>query len=101
MRSPSHYLTYTLSPELIFPHSSLKYRPSRHVIKSLGLGRRVIYLLCRTLGVSRALVGCAVCSGNAHSVPGVARTIRWTILRFGERAPAMKPPFFVPTLVAV
>jgi hypothetical protein len=67
---------YALSSELVFPHSGLKYGPSRHAIKSLGLGRRIIYLLCRTLDVSRALVGCAVCCGNAHSVPCVAKTIR-------------------------
>src|SRR5258708_7562493 len=71
-------------PELIFPHSGLKYRPSHHAIKSLGLGRRLIYLFCWTLDVSRALVGCAVCCGNAHSVSGVAKTIRWMFLSFRE-----------------
>jgi hypothetical protein len=36
----------------------------------------MIYLLCRTLDVSLALAGWAVCCGNAHSVPGVTKTIR-------------------------
>jgi hypothetical protein len=40
---------YALSPALIFPHFGLKYRPSQHAVKSLGLGRRMIYLLCRNL----------------------------------------------------
>jgi len=65
--------------------SSMTYRPFRHAIKSLGLGRRMIYLFCRTLDISRALVGCAVSCAFAHFVPDVGQeTIRQAFLRFGN-----------------
>src|SRR5580765_4791305 len=65
--------------------SGIAYRPFRHAIKSLGLRRRMIYLFCQTFDISRALVGCAVCSAYAHFVPDVGQeTIRQAFLRFGD-----------------
>src|ERR1700722_4154195 len=58
-------------------------RKLKHAIKNLGLGRRMFYLLCRTLDVSRDLVGCAVCWAT-HSLSDLAKKIRQVFLRFGQ-----------------
>lgn len=57
----------------------------RHAIKSLGLGRRMIYLFFGTLDISRALVGCSVSCVYVYFVQDVGQEmIRQAFLRFRD-----------------
>src|SRR5580700_10185829 len=74
---------YALSLALIFLHSGLTHRPSRHTIKSLGLGRRMIYLVSWTFNVF-ATWSVALFAVATHILFATSPRRFVKLLRFGD-----------------